>query len=575
MNVIRRVFLTALIVSPMCATLLQAQAAQTAAFLTTLARAEAATRAGNWTDAAALWAQVVEANPHDGRFWNELARARGRNGDDGEAISAYERVMQLGWGIPENTAYNIAAGYARQGDKELALQWLDKAFQMGYRGVDRARRDENLRLLHDDARFRRIVLLPDPGRMSRDDGWRFDLEALAREVRRVGYAPLLHATSDTFDVGVTRLRAAIPRLTDIQIILELMKLMGTLGDGHATLQPVSGRPEFQPTLPMQFYAFAEGLFIIAADPKHRDLLGAQVLRFDAQPADSVMRTLDPLISRDNENPIWVQQRAPYLMRHVPVLNALGLSPSSSEVTLSLRMLDGTIRSVNVATDTSNPNIWNVRPHPAAWIGLPQTLPEPVPLYLKSMGTPFWFERVAGSKLVYSQINSVRNMPNETLAQFGERLVKFFNDNDADGLVVDLRWNNGGNALLAQEFMHHIMRSEKINRPGRLFVVIGRRTFSAAQNLAAFLERHTSAIFVGEPTGSSPNYVGEEEFFTLPYSGIPANVSELFWQNSWPSDRRTWIAPLLYTPPTFAAFRRNHDPALEAIAQYRRSASGPM
>ncbi len=30
------------------------------------------------------------------------------------------------------------------------------------------------------------------------------------------------------------------------------------------------------------------------------------------------------------------------------------------------------------------------------------------------------------------------------------------------------------------------------------------------------------------------------------------------------DGRTWIAPLLYTPPSFEAYRAKRDPALEAI-----------
>lgn len=569
MHLLHLLFLIPFLCSAIGSAPVGAEASRTAEYLATLHRAEAATRARSWTDAAVLWAQVVERNPVEGRFWNELGNARAKSGEYEQAIRAYERVLELGWGVPANTAYGIATAYAQLRDKGSALEWLDRAFQMGYRGVNRARRDEDLSLLRDDARFRRIVSLPDTSPMSRDDGWRFDLEALAREVKRVGYAPLLHDTLPKFEAGVARLRAAIPQLTDTQVIVEMMKLMRTVGDGHTNILPLE-RPEFQPTLPLQFYVFAEGLYIVAADPTYKDLLGAQVLRFETRPVDGVMRALDPLISRDNDSPIWVQQRAPYLMRHVPVLHALGLAPSPSELTLSLRMLDGNTRSVKVTTDTNNPNIWNVLPHPAGWIDLPRTLPEPVPLYLENMGTPFWFEQVAGSKLVYCQINSVRNTSNETLPQFGERLLAFVEEKDVDGLVVDLRWNNGGNTMLEPGFLDPIVRSEKINRRGRLFVVIGRRTYSAAQNLATFFERHTNAIFVGEPTGSSPNFVGEEEFFTLPYSGIAANVSDLFWQSSWPGDHRTWIAPLLYTPPTFAAFRKNQDPAMEAIAEYLRS-----
>lgn len=147
MHVIKRLFMAVLVGSPMCATPLQPQTSRTFEYLATLTRAEAATRASNWADAAALWAQVVERNPHDGRFWNELGNARANTGDYRQAISAYQRVIELGWGIPANTAYTIATTYARLREKELALQWLDTAFQMGYRGVNLARRDVNLRLL--------------------------------------------------------------------------------------------------------------------------------------------------------------------------------------------------------------------------------------------------------------------------------------------------------------------------------------------------------------------------------------------------------------------------------------------
>ena len=74
---------------------------------------------------------------------------------------------------------------------------------------------------------------------------------------------------------------------------------------------------------------------------------------------------------------------------------------------------------------------------------------------------------------------------------------------------------------------------------------------------------------GEPTGSSPNFIGEETIFTLPYSKVLANVSDLYWQSAWPMDYRTWIAPQIYTPPTFAAFSASRDPALEAIISYKQ------
>ena len=68
-------------------------------------------------------------------------------------------------------------------------------------------------------------------------------------------------------------------------------------------------------------------------------------------------------------------------------------------------------------------------------------------------------------------------------------------------------------------------------------------------------------------------VGETVEFELPYSKTRANVSDLLWQGTWPMDYRVWIAPTIYTPPTFAAFRANRDPVMEAILACREHLPG--
>ena len=190
-----------------------------------------------------------------------------------------------------------------------------------------------------------------------------------------------------------------------------------------------------------------------------------------------------------------------------------------------------------------------------------------PLYLKNRTAPYWFEYLPDQKLVYWQYNAVRSDPKEPVEQFCARVFEFIGENPVDKLVLDLRWNGGGNTFLNTPIINGLIRCDKINQSGKLFVIVGRQTFSAAQNAATFIERATKAIFVGEPTGSSPNFVGETVRFTLPYSKMTGSISDLYWQSSWPMDYRTWIAPQLYAPPTFAAYKAGRDPALEAILHY--------
>jgi hypothetical protein len=101
------------------------------------------------------------------------------------------------------------------------------------------------------------------------------------------------------------------------------------------------------------------------------------------------------------------------------------------------------------------------------------------------------------------------------------------------------------------------------------VITGPRTFSAAQHTCAVIEANTHAVFVGEPTGSRPNFAGERTPFRLPCSGLRVNVSDTYWQNGWPQDRRTSIAPELRVFPTIAAYRAKRDLARGGARLWRR------
>ena len=198
---------------------------------------------------------------------------------------------------------------------------------------------------------------------------------------------------------------------------------------------------------------------------------------------------------------------------------------------------------------------------------------PEPISFKNNEDRFWFEYVPEKKLVYFQFNVVGDKPDETLEKFCGRLFAFINDKPVDYLVIDMRNNGGGNNYLNRPLVHGLIRSDRVNRFGHLFVLIGRRTFSAAMNGAVDIERNTNAVFVGEPTGSSPNFVGETTILVLPCSGLRLSCSSLYWQSSTATDRRTWISPSIVAEPSIAAFAENRDPGLEAIFAYIDSHSG--
>src|SRR5205085_8862733 len=115
---------------------------------------------------------------------------------------------------------------------------------------------------------------------------------------------------------------------------------------------------------------------------------------------------------------------------------------------------------------------------------------------KNRAANYWFEYLPERKVVYCQYNQVANDPQESLEAFSARLFRFIADNPVDRLVIDMRWNNGGNNFLNKPLVNGLIACDKINHKGRLLVIVGRNTFSAAMCGATQIERFTNAIFVG-------------------------------------------------------------------------------
>jgi tetratricopeptide (TPR) repeat protein len=133
------------------------------------------------------------------------------------------------------------------------------------------------------------------------------------------------------------------------------------------------------------------------------------------------------------------------------------------------------------------------------------------------------------------------------------------------VIIDVRDDLGGDSYYNLALVQGLIRRVRVDQPDRLFVIIGRGTYSAAMNLVTELERYTHATFVGEPTGSPPAFFGDHLPVRLPHSGIELNISTQWWVRD-PYDHRTWVPPAIYAEPSSADYRAGVDPALQAILE---------
>ncbi len=522
----------------------------------------------NWKRAVDQYRELVAVNPTVGYYWWRLGTCLLETGEYEAAIPAFEKSEQMGgfqWSPLRmihrgESAFGLAAAHAQAGHRDEALRWTRTSLAQGLRDIRRFR-GKQFASLADDAEFRKLIWADDAKQLSRDEGFRHDLRFMLHEAKRMHFDPFRVTPEAEFDAMAERLSADIPKLSDDEILVRMMAIVRHLEDGHSWIR----RDGLPLRLPVHFFQFPEGIYITAALTPHADLVGAKVLKFGDRPALEAVKLAEDITPRDN--PMNVISVAPRLLAAPPILRGLGVVSGEGPVSLEIEDTTGKTRRVELIPA-------DVERAEKSWIYQVAGCDKPLPLTDRSRDKTYWFELLSDQRAIYCQINGIGTDPNTPMPDFCRKLFDAVAQPEVETLIIDMRHNGGGNTFTNPPLIEGIIRSEKLQKQGSLFVIIGRATFSAAQNTTSELERRTKAILVGEPTGSRPNFIGESLRVPLPYSNWVLSPSDLWWQHSMAMDYRSWTPPQLYAPPTAASFRAHTDPCMDVITAFRATVKRP-
>lgn len=397
--------------------------------------------------------------------------------------------------------------------------------------------------------------------------WREDLAFLRKEMP-ARHADLFHSMSrGQFDSALNSIDTRLPSLARHQVIVELQKLAALIGDGHSNVGPWRDSLIAFHTVPIALYSFSDGIIVRAADSAHANLLGARVVAVNGIPVDSVAARIRPLISHDNE--MGVKAFTPFFMVMPEILQATGVTRDLRRIPFTLEA-GGRRNEVVLESAGLFPMLtgdidrsWANRP---GWVDArDRTSP---PLWLSDPLNLYWYKYLPESRTLYAQINTIQQKQADSLRSFMTRAIASADSAHAEKFVLDLRLNGGGNGFFNRSIFLPLIKSQ-YDVPGRLYVLTGRRTWSAAQMLVTEMQKYTNATFVGEPTASKGNAYGDSYRIVMPNSKVTFRVSTLWWQYLDPRDKRDTIEPAIKAPLSFADYVAGRDAGLEAIIKARR------
>lgn len=334
------------------------------------------------------------------------------------------------------------------------------------------------------------------------------------------------------------------------LAVALMRTIALLGprNGHTAIHPIDDHRMPQRAYPVALHEFDDGVFVVAA--KHSELVGAELVAVDGVDITEVLRAVTPLVAHDN---LWtIRARRPLFVVHTSVLRGLGVVEDDITATFRLRRPSGSTVEVEleaVATAAYRDGLGSGDWFPDfRWVS-----------HVRRRNEWHWVEPSADGRVIHVGYNvtlgDVSGFAREVEALAASARV---------GLVIlDLRLNGGGDNRTYQPLLRSM---ERVGDTTRLAVLTSRMTFSAAMQLVVELERETTATFVGEPTGGSPNQYGDAIMVELPNAGLKAHVATIAWMTAGASDDRLTREPDIRVAHESRAYFADEDPVLNtAIA----------
>lgn len=335
-----------------------------------------------------------------------------------------------------------------------------------------------------------------------EERWIEDIDFLKESLIEKHKNLFFNVSREKFEMRTLELKSMINNLDYDEMKVEMSRLVAMVKDAHTAISfPV------ERYIPLRFYCFLEGIYIIDVNKGYENLLYKKVTAIEDSEIEEVMEKLSKIISYENKYFLKAQS-AKYLQ--------------AADVLYGLLICDDK-KKIKITVENEVIEVETIRQNELHYIKSTN-----VPLYAEKSYENYWFKYIQEGKLLYIKYNSCREgeMP---LKDKIRNTINCIEENNIIKVTIDLRNNLGGDSSLLAPLIEYLKNNKAIIKEGNLTVIIGRETFSSALLNAYELKNHCNATLIGEPSGGKPNCYGEILRFNLPWSKFNVSYSTRYYK----------------------------------------------
>lgn len=380
-----------------------------------------------------------------------------------------------------------------------------------------------------------------------DEAWIADIDYIAEELPKLHKNLYFNKSEEAFRSDLEGLKEKVSIYSDDEMDIALMEIIISMGDTHTGYY--YGNEDYYP---LTLRWFKDGLFIVNTTEDNKDLLYGKVNTINGMTVDQVMDKLNPLFVGANHS--YRKNKSRSILVRDKVTSYYGIT-SGGIMTVEATMPGGDTQKWDVATVPADSKQDYIKP-----IGAKR------PLYLHHGDKNYWYTYLEEEKVLYMNYGRCREMKSLSMSEFTNRLWKVVEDNPVDKIVVDIRNNGGGSSPVLDPFIKELKESE-FNVEDKLYVIIGKKSFSSAILNAMTFSSETNAVLLGETTGGAPNHYGEIKSFKLPHhNNKTITYSTKFFRNVANDEEGKTLEPDVVIENSFDDYINGEDAVLNYIIE---------
>ena len=335
-----------------------------------------------------------------------------------------------------------------------------------------------------------------------EERWLEDIDYLKETLSKKHANLYFSVSKEKFEERVFELKSKINELDYDEMKVEISRLVAMIKDAHTAIAfPV------EKYIPLKFYCFADGVYIIQVSKGYERLLYKKVVAIEDMQIDQVMEELSKIIS--HENKYFLKAQAIKYLQAADVLYGLLICDDKNKIKMTV---ENEIIEVATVKQTEINYIENNK----------------VPLYAEKTSDNYWFKYLNEDEILYIKYNSCRE-DGIPLKDKIASSIDFIEKNNITKITIDLRNNLGGDSTLLAPLVEYLKKKENVVKNEELNVIIGRETFSSGLLNSYELKSECNAILIGEPSGGKPNCYGEILRFSLPNSKFNVSYSTKYFK----------------------------------------------